>query len=227
MTKKEIISKYLKTTEEIKAYKLCLIWCALVDRELPNYKTTKLKKGDPRKSILFKYCYKLYNETREKLQEREYKYYILAQIQILKSIKDSKGIHALIEPWCLTGEKAWKRWQVWCNRFYKKANERKCGDNSCFEQNIFSIKIELEKTKAFLLNKFQHYPTIQELQTAAKEGFLIKWLMIQQVSPYYALLSPFIQNLQIKLPSSIEVFKPSITPEVVVFFKKLFSEEYH
>src|SRR5687767_4365124 len=59
------------------------------------------KKGDPRKSNLFRHCWKLRRETRGLLESHEYKNYIHANLVI---IRINKG-H--VEPNCICGDKAW------------------------------------------------------------------------------------------------------------------------
>ena len=112
----ERILKYDMSPEEAKAYKLCLLWDSICQKEMPNYKFSKSKaSGDPRKSLLFRYCYKLLKETKGLIGDKDYRLYITAQIHVLCSITDGE-VHALISPQCLTGDKAWRRWKLWKER---------------------------------------------------------------------------------------------------------------
>ena len=53
----EDILNYEMTPEEAKAFKLALLWEELCQQEFPDERRVSLKKGDPRKSTLFRYCY--------------------------------------------------------------------------------------------------------------------------------------------------------------------------
>jgi len=65
MTDLELIIKYKMNDMESKAYKIALIWQEECRKEIPNEQYIRLKKNsDPRKSILFKHCYKLAKETK-------------------------------------------------------------------------------------------------------------------------------------------------------------------
>ncbi len=74
MDELEPVFEWNMTQLEAKAFKLALMWDKLSKQELPNYKHAKFKKkGDPRKSMLFKYCYKLAKETNGLMEDYEYR----------------------------------------------------------------------------------------------------------------------------------------------------------
>ena len=107
----EAILHYQMPPLEAKAYKLALLWQDATAKEYPEYNHIRLrKKGDPRKSLLFKYCYKLARETQGLIPDEQYPLYILAQLHILKHIA-TDNLHARIGPEILCGEKAWWRWK--------------------------------------------------------------------------------------------------------------------
>ena len=101
------IIEYNMTPMEAKAYKIALLWRVLFRKEFPNERLAKEKLGDPRKSFVFKHCYKLANETQGSIDDKDYKLYILAQLQVMKNITDGK-IHAMISPEILSGPKSWR-----------------------------------------------------------------------------------------------------------------------
>ena len=115
----ERIIKYNMTPEEAKAYKLTIIYRKTAEKVFPDYHHYKVGKGDPRKSTLFKYCYKLIRETEDKLKYSEYRLYIKAQLDVMKAITQNDE-YTLINPNCLTGKKAWARGCVWKKHYDAK-----------------------------------------------------------------------------------------------------------
>lgn len=212
---------------EAKAYKISLMWVEMSREQFPNYQHVRIRKtGDPRKSLLFKHCYKLAKETNGLLPDKEYKLYILAQLHILKSINDGK-IHALIDPQCLHGEKAWRRWQVWKRR-YEAHRSKTLSVESLKSDSTSRIIQELEKTKLFLADRdcliFKQY------KKKVLDRTIIKWITFGWVSPVYSLLSPWMAK---SLNGSVEetfsfdfsIYKSSINEEVVKKFKEIFDYE--
>ena len=146
----ELIIKYKMNDLEATAFKLTLLYEELCKKEFPNERHVKISKDkDPRKTTLFKYCYKLARETKGLFKEKDYKLYILAQLQILRLAKEG-NIHALIEPQILVGEKAWKRWKIWKRIYDKKINKIKNSQELGIVTSESKIKIELKSTLLFL-----------------------------------------------------------------------------
>jgi hypothetical protein len=225
------MTNYLNTDMEKKAYLIALLWDETISQELPEYKTEKVKrKGDPKKSLVFKYAYKLAQETNGIIDD--YKSYILAQIQILKALQDVNGAHALIAPQCIVGPKAWKRWNYW-----KKQQERirKIEIQSKECKTIFSlhqIKVDLEKTKFFLIEKFKCQPTYEQIAKAVKDFVIIRWTMLGIICPFYVLLSPYVKksigelSIDDFISYDLNVYRQSITDEVKREFRNLFYYEF-
>lgn len=173
--------------DEALALKTAVLWEILVKKEFPNYEHIKLKrKGDPRKSSLFKYCYKLVKETKGYLKTTEYKSYMLAQINILKNIK-SGDVHALIHPQCLVGTKAWKRWKLWKFKIQQQENKSVTQET---EIPLHQLKIALENTKDFFLRNFKKIPDKKDIDFWHRNGLLKKYLIQGKISPYYIAMSP-------------------------------------
>jgi len=119
MLEEEKIITYKMTAQEAKAFRLALLWISLTKKFLPEDRTlssTSLPKGDPRKGYLFKLCWKLLRETKGLLEDKDYKYYFAAQLQMLKNINRGSS-HAHISHNVFVGEKAWIRWKVWKKKF--------------------------------------------------------------------------------------------------------------
>jgi hypothetical protein len=219
------------THDEISAFKLCILWESICERELPGYQYTKSKQsGDPRKSLLFRYCYKLLKETRGLIEYKDYRLYITAQIHILQSITDGE-VHALISPACLTGDKAWRRWKMWKVRYDKVKKNQKI-ECDAGKASFTQIKSALIRTKKFLFKKFDGQPSLDQIRTSVQEFLVVKWLTLGKISPYYVLLSPFVldsidnKDFEEYFMFNLSIYKPSLTDEVNTLFLKEFDYEY-
>jgi hypothetical protein len=218
MNELELIIKYKMTDLEAKAYKICLMWQDLCKREFPNEHHVKISKNkDPRKTTIFKYCYKLARETKGLLSgDKEYYLYITAQLQIMKLMTDGE-IHALIEPQILVGEKAWKRWKIWKKKYDKKIKSIQTAEDMGIKTSKNKIKIELRKTHDFISKNGK-----------MNEDDFKNWNLSGQISPYYLALSPIAQKImnENNIKFDRELYRPSITPEIEDFFRKEFSHEF-
>jgi len=229
MSELELILQYEMTQMEAKAYKLALMWVKLTSKEFPGYQTSKLpKNGDPRKGLLFKYCYKLATETNGLIENNEYRLYIMAQLQVLKSITDGE-VHALIDPNCLCGPKAWNRWRLWKNKYDKRISEAKTVEISATSTKV---KAELTRTKQFLFSKFAGDYTEDQIKRTIQDRVMVKWITLGRVCPYYVLLSPFLlkalngKNLDEVFVFDLNIYKPSISQDIKDFFKLEFALEF-
>lgn len=222
----DAILQYNMNELETKAYKVCLLWLEVMDKELPDYHKTRLPKGDPRKSLLFKYCYKLVRETNGLIPDDQYKFYVLAQIRSLKMISDGK-VHALIEPGCLVGEKAWRRWKLWKYRFEKQltkiSNEGEIKDIKAVDSQILA---EFTRTKNFFTTNFGETFGPEDVKKFIENKDIIKWVAFSKVSPFYLLLSPLIKksfsDIENSFSVDVDFYQNSITPEVETAFKEFF-----
>jgi hypothetical protein len=213
------IFEYNMNPEEILAYKLGLLWMALADQIFPDYRHSSNfpKKGDPRKSNLFKYCYKLAKETKGLIPEKDYKLYIAAQLQMLKSIEIG-NTHPLISPVCLVGDKAWIRWKVWKRKYDNIGKSKNLEEAGLAKANFEEVKKELDKTKKFLDTKFG---------TLNEETFILKCKEIERnialgtISGFYAALSPWVTKYCKLGDLDLEFFK-NVDDQTIEYFKKLF-----
>ena len=215
----EPILDYNMNPMEAKAYKLMLLWIHLSRKIFPNYVHCKLAKNkDPRKSIGFKYCFKLARETEGVIKDEDYMLSIRAQLEVLKAntVGDE---HALVNPNCLVGKKAWKRWQLWKNQYNKIIKTPQKNDFSEENRKIFK---ELDKTFEFLNKIFGHKYTKEDIIAAVSDGRISRWVNLNQVSPYYVILSPLIEGKLIKLNCDLVLYEKNINEEV----KKYFDEKF-
>lgn len=216
----ELIIKYKMNDLEAKAYKLILLYEDLCQKEFPNERHIRISKNkDPRKTTIFKYCYKLIKETSNIFKEKDYHLYILAQLQILKLVKDG-NIHALISPQILVGDKAWKRWKIWKRIYDKKMLKIKTSEDEGIISNERNIKIELNKTLVFL----QKHNCLSEKEIKNKITDIKRWVSTGKISPYYVVLSPILNKIIKDIDFSL--YRPSITPNLEIYFKKEFIHEF-
>lgn len=221
------ILEYNMTKEEALAFKLALIWEELTQSMFSRENCGKLPtKGDPRKSNLFRYCYKMARETRRIILPEQYRWFVKAQLDILKNIKQNDQ-HANVSPSCLVGEKAWRRWMVWQKKFNNISKINKEEIKACESKIIF----KLNKTKEFLLNQFRRKPTLEDIQSAFDSRAMIRWITLGKISGYYVVLSPLVakclknKDFEKEFNFDLTIYKNHITPEVEEFFSREFSWE--
>ena len=224
MSELEPIIKYKMNDMEAKAFKIAIIWEEECRREIPKESFAKLKKNtDPRKSTLFKYCYKLAREMKGVLEDKDLRTYVRSQIQILKSIKEG-DIHALIEPHCLVGEKAWKRWKIWQKMYRKKLNKALTSDQIGVSTKESKVITELKNTRFFMESKnLLDYDSF-----SANKKNLERWSANGEISYFYLLLSPWVKKIygdDIPFDFDKIYYRSAITPFVEQFFTQEFSNE--
>lgn len=222
MSELEPIIKYKMNDMEAKAFKISIIWQEECKRELPGEQYSKLKKNaDPRKSTLFKYCYKLAKETKGILNDEDLALYVRAQIQILKSIREGQ-IHALIEPHCLVGEKAWRRWKLWKYRFSKMIGKIPTADELGISSKISKITAELNSDFDFL-SKMDclDYKNIDKI-------IIKRWINSGELSFYYAVLSPWFKKIfgDEELDFDFVYYRSCINPQIDKYFRDKFNHEF-
>lgn len=229
----ETIAAYDMNQAEADAYKICCIYHELARRTFPNYRHYPKTNKDPRKTTLFKYCYKLIKDTKGKLKSSEWVFYVKAQMDVMKSLGRDGDI-PLIQPACLVGEKAWRRWMLW-KKFYniklKKFDDAQEAVVQLHSEP--SVKAMLLKDKQFLESRI---PDLSKdtLSKSMESGHLKLWIATRQLCGYYAILSPVVNEwLKQKNITSyqafsldLEYYRPGITPAIEAFFKEHFQYEF-
>jgi hypothetical protein len=195
------------TDDEAAAYKLGLYWLEAIDKTFPDYRHNNKypKKGDPRKSNLFRHCYKLNRELKGILKAEEHKYYVIAQLQMLKSI-EINNLHPNITPWCLTGPKAWTRWKMWKKKFDNIEKVKTAKDVAVDKVENEEIKKAIEKSEAFLIKKLGSL-TEENFQARAKD--IERWIAQGLISGFYAVTSPWVSKY-CQLNIDLSYFKENI-----------------
>jgi hypothetical protein len=213
---------------EGKAYRILTCWLDRSRKMFPKYAKARMKKGDPRKSTLFKYAYKLARETQGILDEEDYDLYVRAQLEILRIIGKHQENSPVVDINCLCGEKAWKRWKLWKSKY---ENKKKIIEGDAPIAPKEKVCFCLERTKEWLIRTFSGLPTYEEFQEAITNKNLFRWINQGRVSPYYLAVSPYIARAfpeglkKEAVDLDIEIYRSSITPEVRAFFDELFPNE--
>lgn len=220
------IEKYQMNELEAKAYKISLMWIEKSRKLFPNYRHATMKKGDPRKSLMFKVCYKLARETQGVLEETDYPLYVRAQLEVLKHVNGDRA-DPLIDPNCLVGEKAWKRWKLW-----KKKYDARSRSAEPVATNIGIAKAMdgLEKTHEFLTKTFSSDLSFDRFKEAYINKNLFRWINLNRISPYYICISTFIKRLFNeddfkRINFDADVYLPCVDVSVRERYAHLFPEE--
>ena len=214
---------------EAKAYKLCLNWTHCSRKLFPNYNHQRPKHGDPRKSLTFKLCYKMVRETQGIIEEKDYPLFVRAQLEVLLYISKNNNYHPVISANCLVGEKAWKRWKLWKNK-YDIAISKPTESNQISKPGVEKAILGLENTKEFITRTLGLNPNIEKYKEAYINKNLIRWLNLNKISPYYAAISPFIAQILtqedlVKINFNPDVYKNCINEQVMQKFEQLFPNE--
>ena len=233
---KNVPVKYKMDEMETKAYEICWRWIDGVKKYFPDQRKIGMNaipnvffdKKDPRKTLLFKYCYKFTRETQNILAEEEIPLYIKAQFDILRHL-DRNNIQVEISPNCLVGDKAWKRWKLWKYK-YDAIVAKPTEISEAVGPGAIKAVHGFEKTKEFITKTLGDNPTFEQYKEAYEKGQVFAWINFGKISPYYLTISPYLKRLvkseDIKrLNFDENIYKPCITPEVMIKFKELFPYE--
>lgn len=225
----EAILDYGMDPLEAKAYKICLLWLDKSRKIFPEYKHTGMRKGDPRKSLIFKVCFTLARKTEGLLDEKDYALYVRAQLEILKHINVNNS-HPLIDVQCLLGDKAWKRWKLWKRR-YDAVTQKPSEVSQPVGPGEEKALLGFEQTKDFLTKTLGAAPGLEKYRECVINKNLFRWINLGKISPYYVAVSPHIaavvshEDLK-RCNFDPGVYKPCITERVMQRFKELFSHEF-
>lgn len=225
MKELEPIIRYKMDALESKAYKIALIWEEECRRELRGESFVRLKtNSDPRKSLLFKYCFKMARELKGIIKDSEIPLYIRAQIQVLKSIRDG-DVHALVEPQCLVGDKAWRRWKMWKYKYDKKMSSPLVSDDLRISMSEGKARAEIRSSFEFL--SLMGCDQFEALESRKED--IHRWLKNGDLSCFYALLSPWIRKMfgeGEEFEFDRLYYRASTTPALEEFFRETFNHEF-
>lgn len=184
----KVIEYNLDETESLVLY-LCYLWIYYYKKIIPNNSFVRFsKKTNPTKSILFKTFYKLYQTTKDKIEYKQYKQYIQAQLYILKNINDSTKNGIIIDVNSVLGEKAWSRWKLWEKNLNQKIkNKEKLKENSGFNYNFYIDKIN--RSEEFFnrnINKFGEEQIVSKVN---------QWIKLNKIDPLFLFYNEKLKNL--------------------------------
>jgi len=207
---KDIIEKYKIVDDDEKlAIKFLSYWIENRIKIFPNTIHSKFnKEKDPRKSLAFKYCYKLQRETRGLLKEEDYELYVKAQLHMLKYFATKYNNQALvIEPQCLVGEKAWKRWKFYKFKYDSLKNTPIDKPNIANKINLGVLRENLLRTKKFLSSKLE----LNRNSIKKNLDNIVIWNKLGNVDIYFLLLcNSFDKELVNKKKSSTIIIDDEI-----------------
>lgn len=217
----ENILTYGMSQKEAKAYKISCIYKDLENELFPEQNRRK-SAGDPRKSLLFKYCMLLLRETEGLVKDDEYSAYIRGNMEIIKYWQKKQNKLPTIIPNWIVGERALNRWYVWRSKVKKNVFKEEIAGRS---DKIEDIKRELLRDKKFLDKKAKNK---EELLKLIGSKTLFRWMASGMVSKYYGILSPLVaewlNEKKLKIDDlfivDLEYERSMISGELIQFFKE-------
>lgn len=212
---------------EGRAYRVLTCWLERSRKMFPKVAKTRMRKGDPRKSTLFKYAYTLVRKTQGLLDEDEYDLYVRAQLEILRVIAKHQEHPPVVDISCLCGEKAWRRWKLWKRKYDTKAKAIEGNAPTAPKDKVCFC---LDRTKEWFVSAFGEMPDYDRFQETITNKNLFRWINQGKISPYYLVVSPYIarsfpQGMKEAADLDLEVYRPSITAEIEEYFRELFPNE--
>ena len=231
--KREKIGKWRMTPDEASVYGLALLYqqefLKLFQGTDQSYKLNTVPKTiDPRKSNLFRHCWRLRRETKGLLQPDQYRQYIHANLMVLKLNK------AAVRPDCICGDRAWIRWKVWERWYNQKIDETNVTLDIKAEANLAEPRIirDIDQTKKFVFEICEGSPTQDKVKELIDSGNFRVLVMMRKISPCYLVLSPFVSKscdvAKLAADCCIDpaLIKDLANEAVRNYFKKEFEHEY-
>jgi hypothetical protein len=182
------------TSEEAGAYKLAVCYEREFRRLFADVTDPAVvrrncipKRGDPRKSGVFRHCWQVRRETKGLLDSADYRDYIVANLTVLKLN------NAYVAPNGICGDKAWIRYKVWKRlRDAKLAELNAVAPPPSVATTNPKVIGQIDATKRFLFEKFDGEPTAAKVAASVADGKLRFWVATGKVSHFYVVLSPLL-----------------------------------
>lgn len=230
LSKLDAIFEWNMSSAEAETYRIALIWEQEVEKIAPPYvknsewhrKNHLPKKGDPRKCLLFKHCWKFRRLTIGLLKEEEIRLYIVANLTVLKAN------NAYMEANVLCGDQAWIRWKIWKRHFDRKMAEETSSPPPPVAED--RVTRELLRTKRFIYEKCEGIVNQTTIDNLFNRGSIKLWIQQGKISIYYIMLSPFmkkyIQPLSKDCCFDPKLFLEKIDKQIERYFQYEFNEEF-
>lgn len=222
------IIEFKMTGHETDAYKLAImyneefrrVFKEKVDGQLVR-RNVLPKKGDPRKSNLFRYCWKLLRETRGLLAKEDWRLYLRAQLSAIAG----KGGH--VEPQIIVGDRAWWRWKVYKWLWEKKLSAINCeAPPPSATTTDPKIAKELVFTKKHLFEKCEGEPSSDKIAEFVKSGIVRFWIMQGKLSKYYVALSPWMNEFKCQIAKDCSFDLKLVESKISDSLKEYFNHEF-
>jgi hypothetical protein len=226
----EPIVEYKLDPVQAKAYKVMILWLVTSRKVFPDFKMAlnRMPKGDPRKSHLWKVCFKAVRMLDGKLKDEDLRLYVTAQLHVMRAITDGEA-HPNVTPEIMCSQKSWARWCVWKKKYEATVAARSVDTAKIENPADPALTEDLEKAKKFLERIFRRQPTYDDIEIAVTDRSLIRWTKLKKISPLYAALSPWVRkalngvNLQLYL--QVDLAGVKVTPALEDQFRKVFPHE--
>lgn len=176
------------TEDERRAYYYSLLYLKLAREMFPGWRHGNVRRGDPRKSELFRYAWRFLDETAGKLDPKDREAFVRAQLTIFKA-HDNPEAPPLVSPNCLVGPKAWNRWLVWQRERAKDANAAKLTEARPVAPETVAA---LRATRDFFVSR--GIDTAEKVRAALDSGEIGRWVRVGRVSGCYVILSPVVDR---------------------------------
>lgn len=230
----DAIFQWNMSADEVEAYKLAVCYQKEFKKlfgETADGATIRRnslpQRSDPRKSSLFRHCWRLRRETRGLLDSTEYRNYIIGNLTILKIQ------NAYLAPNGLCGDKAWIRYKVWKRKFDQKMAEIACvAPPPSVSSTSPKIIQQIDRTKKFLFEKYEGAPTFDKLKATIDSGMFKLWAVTGKVSEFYIVLSPWVAKacdvaaLAKQCSFSEALVREKCTDEVEGYFRHEYNHEF-
>lgn len=215
------------TPKETLAYQCCLIYEHFSNIIFPKYRHSKLpSKGDPRKCMLFKHCYKMIAMLDGELEKKYYPFFIRSQFDIFKKIFDATKVCPLITPAIISSKKAISRWNVW--KYYNEKIKNIKTENNTVNAEQSLLLNEFAKTLDFIHVNSDIFNSLESFLKYQDD--IYKFVLLKKISPYYICLSPWIAQLknkdEIYTISNSDTILEILSEDDKKLHRKYFSKEY-
>lgn len=227
------IFQWNMTTDEIVVYRLAAMYeeqyrkiCGATADGQSIRRNSLPMRSDPRKSNLFRHCWKMCRETRGLIEVHDHKLFIVGNLTLLMLKK------AHIEPNSICGDKAWIRYRIYKRKYDAKMAEIACqAPPPSINTTDPKIIVQIDTTKKFLFERCEGEPSYEKIKGFVDNGIFRFWIITGKVSQYYVVLSEWINKIvnvdkyAEQCSFSAALIRERSTTEVKEYFRNEFIHE--